>query len=49
MAELRLLDIRRLLPCHCTGPAAVARLWGQWPDRCEACPTGTVLTFGGRP
>ncbi len=46
IAELHLLDPRRLLPCHCTGPAAVGRLWCEWPDRCEACPVGTVLTFG---
>ncbi|MFW6153586.1 MAG: MBL fold metallo-hydrolase [Planctomycetota bacterium] len=47
IAELDLLDIPRLLPCHCTGPAAVARLRREWPDRCEACPTGTVVTFDG--
>ena len=47
VAELHLQDIGRLVPCHCTGAAAVARLWREWPDRCQACPTGTVLTFGG--
>ena len=45
--ELRRLNVRRLLPCHCTGSAAVARLWHEFPDRCEACPTGTVLQVEG--
>jgi len=43
VAELRRLGVRQLLPCHCTGPAAIARLWHEFPGRCAACPTGTVL------
>ncbi|MFA4944795.1 MAG: MBL fold metallo-hydrolase [Lentisphaeria bacterium] len=43
VAELRRLDVQRLLPCHCTGMAAVARLWQEFPGRCAACPVGTVL------
>ncbi|MFW6106695.1 MAG: MBL fold metallo-hydrolase [bacterium] len=43
VAELRRLDVKRLLPCHCTGMAAVARLWQEFPGRCAACPVGTVL------
>jgi 7,8-dihydropterin-6-yl-methyl-4-(beta-D-ribofuranosyl)aminobenzene 5'-phosphate synthase len=43
MAELRRLDVQRLLPCHCTGPAAVARLWKEFPGRCLPCPVGTVV------
>ena len=45
--EFRRLNVRRLLPCHCTGPAAVARLWHEFPAECEACPTGTVLQVEG--
>ena len=41
--ELRRLGARRLMPCHCTGTAAVARLWSEFPHRCAACPVGTVL------
>jgi len=43
VAELRRLDVQRLLPCHCTGMVAVARLWQEFPGRCAACPVGTVL------
>jgi len=43
MAELRRLDVQRLLPCHCTGPAAMARLWSEFPGRCIPCPVGTVV------
>jgi metal-dependent hydrolase (beta-lactamase superfamily II) len=32
-----------LLPCHCTGMAAVARLWQEFPGRCEAGHVGTAL------
>ncbi len=42
VAELRRLDVQRLLPCHCTGFAAMARLWNEFPERCAACPVGTV-------
>ncbi|MGC9455189.1 MAG: MBL fold metallo-hydrolase [Phycisphaerae bacterium] len=45
VAELRRLDVKRLLPCHCTGMAAIARLWKEFPGRCKACPVGTVLGF----
>jgi len=43
VAELRRLDVQRLLPCHCTGFAAMARLWNELPGRCAACPVGTVV------
>ena len=43
VAELRRLDVKRLLPCHCTGMAAVARLWQEFPGRCGACPVGTIV------
>jgi len=47
VVELRRLDVRRLLPCHCTGLAAVARLWHEFPGRCAACPVGTVVEVTG--
>ena len=43
VAELRRLNVQRLLPCHCTGFAAMARLWNEFPGRCEACPVGRVV------
>lgn len=43
VAELRRLDVQRLLPCHCTGFAAMVRLWNEFPGKCAACPVGTVL------
>jgi len=35
--------VQRLLPCHCTGFAAMVRLWNEFPGKCAACPVGTVL------
>ena len=43
VTELRRLNVQRLLPCHCTGFAAMARLWNDLPGRCLACPVGTVI------
>ena len=43
VAELRRLNIARLLPCHCTGFPAQVRLWNEFPERCAVCPTGTVV------
>jgi 7,8-dihydropterin-6-yl-methyl-4-(beta-D-ribofuranosyl)aminobenzene 5'-phosphate synthase len=43
--ELRQLDVQRLLPCHCTGATAVARLWSEFPGRCIACSVGTAVDF----
>jgi len=47
VAELHRLDVQRLIPCHCTGFAAMARLWNEFPDRCKACPVGTVVEVKG--
>jgi len=47
VAELRRLDVQRLLPCHCTGFAAMARLWNEFPGKCGACPVGTVVEVPG--
>lgn len=43
IAELRRRPPRRLFPGHCTGDAATARLWQDFPDRCAPCPVGTVV------
>ncbi len=43
VAELRRLQVRRLLPCHCTGFEATARLWKEFPGSCHVCPVGTVV------
>lgn len=45
VAELRRIDARRLFPCHCTGFAAMARLWHEFPDQCALCHVGTVLEW----
>jgi 7,8-dihydropterin-6-yl-methyl-4-(beta-D-ribofuranosyl)aminobenzene 5'-phosphate synthase len=43
VAELRSLNVRRLVPCHCTGFAAMARFFNEFPGRCRPCQTGTVV------
>ncbi len=43
--DLRELDVQRLGPAHCTGPAAVVELWNAFPGRCFACPVGTSMEF----
>ena len=45
VCELRRLDVQRLLPCHCTGFAAMNRLWNEFPGRCATCPVGAVVEF----
>jgi len=47
VAELRRFDVQRLLPCHCTGFAAMARLWNEFPGRCGFCPVGSVMEVEG--
>ena len=42
---LRRRNVRRLVPAHCTGIAALARLWAAFPDRCSIGPVGTGLLF----
>ena len=44
--SLREFDIQRLVPLHCTGFPAVARLWKEFPDRVSVCPVGTRLNLG---
>ena len=41
VAALREFNIRRLIPLHCTGFAAAARLWHEFPGRVSTCPVGT--------
>jgi 7,8-dihydropterin-6-yl-methyl-4-(beta-D-ribofuranosyl)aminobenzene 5'-phosphate synthase len=45
IAELRRLNIPHLMPCHCTGFAAMARLWREFPERYEACSVGFSIRF----
>ena len=43
VAELRKMNVERLMPCHCTGLAATVRLWSELPGRCVVCAAGTVF------
>ena len=45
VAELRRLGVKRLMPCHCTGFAAKARLWREFPDCYEEIRVGTIVAF----
>lgn len=45
VAELRRLGVKRLMPCHCTGFAAKARLWREFPECYEEIHVGAVVTF----
>jgi len=47
VAELRRLNVQHLLPCHCTGFDAAARLWHEFPGRCTICPVGTSVEVPG--
>ena len=44
--SLREFDIQRLVPLHCTGFPAAARLWKDFPNRVSMCPVGTRLNLG---
>lgn len=41
--ELRRFNIQRLIPCHCTGFAAMVCLWNEFPGKCKTCPAGHVI------
>jgi len=41
VGALREFGVQRLLPLHCTGFAAAARLWKEFPGRVSVCPVGT--------
>jgi 7,8-dihydropterin-6-yl-methyl-4-(beta-D-ribofuranosyl)aminobenzene 5'-phosphate synthase len=45
---LRELEVARLVPAHCTGFAAAARLWAEFPGRCQSGGVGTRLVFTGK-
>jgi 7,8-dihydropterin-6-yl-methyl-4-(beta-D-ribofuranosyl)aminobenzene 5'-phosphate synthase len=42
---LRKLDIGCMFLCHCTGFAATAELWNEFPGKVRPCPTGTVISM----
>lgn len=43
VAALRAFDISRMMPIHCTGFAAAARLWNDFPGRVSIIPVGTKV------
>jgi 7,8-dihydropterin-6-yl-methyl-4-(beta-D-ribofuranosyl)aminobenzene 5'-phosphate synthase len=43
--RLREFDVHRIGPAHCTGFAAMARLFHELPDRCYPCVAGTQFEF----
>ncbi|MCC6579471.1 MAG: MBL fold metallo-hydrolase [Phycisphaeraceae bacterium] len=45
VASLRRLNVNVIAPTHCTGPAATARLWAEFPQAWRACPVSTVFDF----
>ena len=45
LEALRYWNVRHILPCHCTGIAAVTQLRTALPDCCASCATGTILDF----
>jgi 7,8-dihydropterin-6-yl-methyl-4-(beta-D-ribofuranosyl)aminobenzene 5'-phosphate synthase len=45
LAALAELDLRMIGAGHCTGPAATARLWAAFPDRCCTCAVGSAFRF----
>ncbi|MGI6459849.1 MAG: MBL fold metallo-hydrolase [Candidatus Hydrogenedentales bacterium] len=40
---LRHYHVERLMPAHCTGFPAMARLWHEFPGACAPCTAGTVV------
>jgi len=42
---LRRMEIRRIMPCHCTGFPAMERLWREFPERYMASHAGTSIQF----
>ncbi len=40
---LRHFGVQRLMPAHCTGFPAMARLWHEFPGACVPCAVGTVV------
>jgi 7,8-dihydropterin-6-yl-methyl-4-(beta-D-ribofuranosyl)aminobenzene 5'-phosphate synthase len=42
---LRSLDVKQLCPAHCTGAAATARLWQEFPGSCGTCSVGDRFAY----
>jgi metal-dependent hydrolase (beta-lactamase superfamily II) len=42
---LRTLGVQRLAPAHCTGAAATACLWHEFPQSCVATAVGSRFVF----
>jgi 7,8-dihydropterin-6-yl-methyl-4-(beta-D-ribofuranosyl)aminobenzene 5'-phosphate synthase len=42
---LREMNVARLGPAHCTGAAATARLWHEFPKTCTTCSVGSRFVF----
>ena len=42
---LRNRDLQTLVPAHCTGPGAIARLWAAFPDRISKGGVGSRFRF----
>jgi hypothetical protein len=49
MADLKELGPDVIVPCHCTGAAAVERLGQSFRERVLAGSAGAVFCFGGAP
>lgn len=45
VAALQSLQIRHLIPCHCTGFNAAVRLRNEFPERVKPCSAGTILSI----
>lgn len=45
VAALRNLGIQRLAPSHCTGMAATACLWHEFPQACTTCAVASRFVF----
>lgn len=45
LTEFRCLDLKRLIPCHCTGIVATARMWHEYANKCALCSVGSVLDW----
>jgi 7,8-dihydropterin-6-yl-methyl-4-(beta-D-ribofuranosyl)aminobenzene 5'-phosphate synthase len=46
LAAFRRFDVQRIGPAHCTGFAATAAFWREFPTRCVLCVADTRLIFG---
>jgi 7,8-dihydropterin-6-yl-methyl-4-(beta-D-ribofuranosyl)aminobenzene 5'-phosphate synthase len=46
---LRRWNVSKLVPMHCTGLAAMMRLWAEFPNRCGSGGVGTQLVYSREP